>query len=224
MTMAFQLHKGLALPRVLPRHVKAQNGALRRPGETWQGRTGVWFYKRPDGKVIRIEPPNKPGEEPDKSGTAPTQESQGESRSKDTKPLKIAESRNMGLESLRKLCLFTLSKLNQLRAKQGLDTLGFPDLRLKVVHPQEVVLSKPVTDEMLPKVRTLAKRLQFYDPEYATDYAPVLLASDGKTVVDGNHRAAAYQLAGLDEMLVLVPRSASDEVEEEQTAQAVEEE
>jgi hypothetical protein len=212
--------KGLAhgLSQELAYEQKAQNGALRRPGETWQGTTGVWFYKRPDGKVVRIEPPGKQGAQPDyRTSSKPEAPSVA---SKDNAPVELSESRGILVETLRKLCLFEMKKLNQLRAQQGMPTYTFSDLRLKIVHPDEVVLSKEVTRDMLPKVKAMAERLEFYNPEFASDYAPVLLASDGKTVVDGNHRAAAYQLAGLEEMLVLVPRqqeSPQEPAQQEQT-------
>lgn len=183
-----------------------QNGAQRRPGETWQGTSGTWFYKRPDGKVVRIEPPDTAGQQPDHRISKEPKNPQV--ANKDNQPVEVAESRGILIDTLKKLCLFEMKKLNQLRAQQGMTSYNFGDLRLKVVDPSQVVLSKEVTSDMVPKVKAMAQRLEFYSSEFASDYAPVLLASDGKTVVDGNHRAAAYKLAGLDEMLVLVPREA----------------
>jgi hypothetical protein len=74
---------------------------------------------------------------------------------------------------------------------------------------------------MMPKVQGMADRLLMYDSEFAVDYAPVLLSSDGKTVVDGNHRAAAHKIAGLDEMLVMIPRNSSEKSSEKSSEEEV---
>lgn len=197
MSLTYTNHKGLYLPKVLTYNVKE-----RRVGETWQGRTGTWFYKRPDGKVVRIDPPGKPivPESPFKKP-----EEKPAPRI-DKRPLKVAESRGILKDTLLKLCIFEMNRINELRQKQGLLALNFADLRLLVIDPKELLSGEDISPQLISKLQEMSGRLDLYDPDYASDYAPIALEDDKKTVQDGNYRLAASILAGLDKVLVLVPR------------------
>jgi hypothetical protein len=174
----------------------------RRVGETWQGRTGTWFYKRPDGKVVRIDPPGKPivPETPFK------QPKEKPAARIDNRPVELAESRGILKDTLLKLCIFEMNRINELRQKQGLLALNMSELRLMIIDPKELLSGEDISPELISKLQEMSGRLDIYDPDYASDYAPIALEDDKKTVQDGNYRLAASILAGLDKVLVLVPR------------------
>lgn len=191
---------GLYLPSVPLRLVKE-----RRVGEVWQGTSGTWFQKRPDGKVVRINlgsdyrPPPTVKESP-----------VGKDPNLDETPLELAEDRGMSSDTLINLCRFELNRVNDILKSRGDEPLRLSDMRLKVMKVSDITPTKEVEQDS--RLNRMAGRMNRYEGEFAQDYAPIALEADGITVMDGNHRLKAHGLTGLDQILVLVPRSKAEEV------------
>lgn len=202
--LTYKEHKGLYLPTVLDRKWKSVE---RRPGETWVGPSGTWFYKRPDGKVIRIEPPQRPQVPDSPFREKQTQDQAG--RRIDRKPVELAKRQGISPKTLFKLSIFQINKVNQIREQRGLLALDLQDFRLKTINPEEISQSMDFNEEDITRIQRMARRINEYDPEFASNYAPVALDDSGN-VMDGKLRVAAHVIAGDKEMLVLMPRKGAD--------------